>query len=859
MGTSSREKARTPDATSASSAPVAQPPELRRVSYEALSDEVDTASTRYSERNKGGIYVSWEDGTLDFGLVETSQAIEGMPQLRTVTIRRVRPDALVHLKSVQLQSSSKVIGEHFTVYPPSDLGTALWVSSSIPLLLPVQLHATHEGRFSDTLELNFWDVMRQRDFAITRRVHAIIGSKDDHQQLKPRTPYVRSRDCTTLPPSALLAPTGEPPAWLDANCNTLGFHIPRGLKGIALAPGGIEAVRKIMPPSIDISTYGTWFQSLMWVNEERASVRIPGLLAKQPEVTVGDVIVVTRVHEGISWHVRVEEIDYDVVEVTMPSDFNLYNGSVFDIAFRLNHLPYRRMHEAVVSTPRPERLLFPKAEPGSGKTTVLVQAVRQLLLRSQTSRVLMCTPNNRAADTLTLKLMQAGLTPEVLLRLNVVSRPIEDLLSEDLKLFCRVKNDDLFCKASVEELLDYRVVVSTCVSGGIISNLGVEKGHFSHIFTDEAGQCIEPESMIPILSLADSNTNVVLAGDPRQLGPSSVSGELLGQAHENGHIRCSIGKNITLVVLSVQIKLRCQYRAHPDIFAFSNEEFYGGELMNCADTSVTQRFLDSNILATPGYPVVFHGINGKEYREGGSPSYFNIDEASLVKSYCAMLEKEHAELTAVLLTMNTLQVQMMLESSRHILLSGAKILETLPEKFKNAKVGTVDDFQGQERLVMILSTVRSNTRHINDDLKHSLGFVANPRHTNVALARARALLIVIGDPAVLCLDPTWRKSLTLVHFKGGARGQPMPTMTGHDEGAAAGENDGPTADYNDERVRRIQAKIMRHEGCEGVLAASDLDPNSDSDSEPDSDTEGYSPRSVQVLDVLSGHSASSRR
>lgn len=45
------------------------------------------------------------------------------------------------------------------------------------------------------------------------------------------------------------------------------------------------------------------------------------------------------------------------------------------------------------------------------------------------------------------------------------------------------------------------------------------RGHFSHIFVDEAGQATEPEVMIGIKSMSDGNTNVVLSGDPKQLGP----------------------------------------------------------------------------------------------------------------------------------------------------------------------------------------------------------------------------------------------------------------------------------------------------------------------------------------------------
>jgi hypothetical protein len=49
--------------------------------------------------------------------------------------------------------------------------------------------------------------------------------------------------------------------------------------------------------------------------------------------------------------------------------------------------------------------------------------------------------------------------------------------------------------------------------------MGVQPGEFTHIFVDEVAQALEPELLIP-LSLAGSETAVVLAGDPCQLGPT---------------------------------------------------------------------------------------------------------------------------------------------------------------------------------------------------------------------------------------------------------------------------------------------------------------------------------------------------
>jgi helicase MOV-10 len=71
----------------------------------------------------------------------------------------------------------------------------------------------------------------------------------------------------------------------------------------------------------------------------------------------------------------------------------------------------------------------------------------------------------------------------------------------------------------------------------------------------------------------------------------------------------------------------------------------------------------------------------------------------------------------------------------------------------HVKVGSVETFQGQERRVIILSTVRAETELIEShDIKYNLGFVANEKRFNVAVTRAQALLIVIGHPGVLTTD-----------------------------------------------------------------------------------------------------------
>jgi helicase MOV-10 len=133
----------------------------------------------------------------------------------------------------------------------------------------------------------------------------------------------------------------------------------------------------------------------------------------------------------------------------------------------------------------------------------------QLVHRDTGVRVLACTPSNAAADLLVDRLAAAGLDSDQLYRLNAYSR--EDDLPEDVQPFSIIPER--------AKLLAFRVVLSTCSSAGMLQTLNVPVGHFSHIVIDEAAQAEEPLVMIPILAFSDAYTNVILSGDPNQLGP----------------------------------------------------------------------------------------------------------------------------------------------------------------------------------------------------------------------------------------------------------------------------------------------------------------------------------------------------
>lgn len=77
------------------------------------------------------------------------------------------------------------------------------------------------------------------------------------------------------------------------------------------------------------------------------------------------------------------------------------------------------------------------------------------------------------------------------------------------------------------------------------------------------------------------------------------------------------------------------------------------------------------------------------------------------------------------------------------------------------KVGTVEVFQGDERMVMLMSPVRSFVDGMRAMANISLGFVNNPKRINVAISRGRALLVIFGNDVVLSGSEHWQRLITM--------------------------------------------------------------------------------------------------
>ncbi|XP_066155277.1 probable RNA helicase armi [Euwallacea fornicatus] len=428
-----------------------------------------------------------------------------------------------------------------------------------------------------------------------------------------------------------------------------------------------------------------------------------------------------------------------------------------------------------VSRPLPYIIFGP---PGTGKTVTVTESVLQVMRLVPKSRILVATPSNSAADLIALRLIDSGVVrPGNLVRLVSVNYAMSDNIPLKLTPYCAtgsvaiegcsdenilIQNGMTFdCSRSV--LGRHKITVTTCSAAGILHTMAFPRGHFSHIFVDEAGQASEPEVMIPVSFLDKYSGQIILAGDPMQLGPV---------------ILCCIAKQCGLdesylerltnrfpYVRDLQgfaesggydprfiTRLLYNYRSLETILNLFSSLFYHGDLIPTISSTESKQAHLLNSLK-PILPktvngevpaIVFHGVEGENYQTADSPSWYNPHEAAQVFYYMNEFLRLGVQASAIgIITPYAKQVR--------------EIRTILREaEFPVPKVGTVDDFQGQEFDIIVLSTVRSSSDLLPCDLQHSLGFVSSPRRLNVAISRSKALLIIIGNPRLLAKDIYWR-------------------------------------------------------------------------------------------------------
>lgn len=434
--------------------------------------------------------------------------------------------------------------------------------------------------------------------------------------------------------------------------------------------------------------------------------------------------------------------------------------------------------------------------PGTGKTTTLVEAINETLMRE--SQVLVCAQSNMAVDWISEKLVDRGIN---VLRIGNPTRVNDKMLGftyerrfeshADYPQLWAIrkairelrknrkkgsenyhqKMDRLKSRAAEIELRinaelfgEARVIACTLV--GSAHHL-LEGMKFGTLFIDEAAQALEAACWIPMRRAS----RVILAGDHCQLPPTVKSIAAL---------RAGLGKTLMERIAEnkpeVVTLLKIQYRMNDEIMRFSSDWFYGGKVESAPQIKY-RSVLDYD------HPITWIDtsneenqitIEGEDTPEDSASTSSSVSAANqnsdlnfkeqFVGESFGRINKAEAELTLLTLAEYFTKIgkQRVLEERIDVGIispyrAQVQYLKKLIKKYEFFKpyrrlisVNTVDGFQGQERDVILISLVRSND-------EGQIGFLKDLRRMNVAMTRARMKLIILGNKDTMTKHPFYKK------------------------------------------------------------------------------------------------------
>ncbi len=416
--------------------------------------------------------------------------------------------------------------------------------------------------------------------------------------------------------------------------------------------------------------------------------------------------------------------------------------------------------------------------PGTGKTTTIVAAIKELSKKEDS--ILVTAPSNAAVDLLTEKIAQTGLE---VLRIGNISRIDEKIIAHTLESKIanhpesknikkvkieaasyrkeaskfkrkfghqeRIERKQLYQQARelsqwanqledrlIEQLTSNAKVITCTLVGSTKKVLSNTK--FKTVFIDEATQGLEPACWIPILKVS----KIVLAGDPFQLPPTIKSNEARKK-----------GLGITLIEKGIERQnnvnlLDIQYRMNKIIMNFSNHRFYEGKLKAHENNEYHSLVEGEAVLE-------YIDTAGCGFEETVDPEYFskkNEDELNIVHEHIIQLNQKIPQL-------KKFSFGIISPYKDQVRLAREKLDLSFIDEELDLTIDTIDSFQGQERDIIYISMVRSNS-------KSEIGFLSDYRRMNVALTRARKKLVIIGDSATIGADPFYNDFLTYVEKEG---------------------------------------------------------------------------------------------
>ncbi|GAA5904478.1 hypothetical protein JCM6882_008919 [Rhodosporidiobolus microsporus] len=491
--------------------------------------------------------------------------------------------------------------------------------------------------------------------------------------------------------------------------------------------------------------------------------------------------------------------------------------------------------------------------PGTGKTKTLVEAVLQILKRHPTAHILVCGASNPSTDTLAMRLR--SLAPKELFRLNSPSRPFAEVRAELLP-FCHVENER-FALPDMLTLLSKRVVCCTVLDASLLLKARVTnhdlstlekytrfyihpnedhnlaRPHFTYLLVDEAAQATEMDlgCALSVVATNDSlsqRAHVTICGDYRQLGPHLTSEEarahdldvsLLERLmqrpvyadHPYARKNRRIAPDATWDVRTTPfVDLVRNYRSTPEILWLPSTEFYHETLIPSASSSIKDSPLRNWFpLPNPGFPVLFKHVAGDDLEIDEGASFFNDAEVAAVRQMVVDLvrpprDDPSKQAHGAVAPKEISVISPFREQVWRIRLALRQI------GLGEVDVGNVEALQGAENRVVIISTVRSKElRWLPIDRAQNRGLLFEPKRFNVAMTRAKELLLVVGNAETLTMDPYWKAFYRLCLRNDCYVGPPVQNPSANEAGHAVSKLE---AEYVREKRRRREGGGVRANG-----------------------------------------------
>ncbi|KAG8460173.1 hypothetical protein KFE25_014318, partial [Diacronema lutheri] len=281
-----------------------------------------------------------------------------------------------------------------------------------------------------------------------------------------------------------------------------------------------------------------------------------------------------------------------------------------------------------------------------------------------------------------------------------------------------------------------QIVCTTLSCAGYAMFSQLQRG-FDTVLIDEAAQSVEIASLIP---LRTGCQRLILVGDPQQLPATVFSSHAVAAGYERSLFERLQGAGHRTHLL------RTQYRMHPDISRFPARHFYSGRLID-ASTVVTERARPYHAYRLFA-PYSFVDVADGEAELTSGASWANTSEARLVVLIVRHLLAEHAHIAGP----GCEHIGVVSPYNGQVKRIRALLRDELgAEAVARLDVHSVDGFQGREKEVILLSCVRAGRGG-----GRGIGFLKDARRLNVALTRAKSLLIVLGSARTLAVDTTWR-------------------------------------------------------------------------------------------------------